>query len=98
MFGSLGEFVVRRAWWVIGGWLAIAIIATALSLADITSSDQGRFLPPEYESVQAIDLAKKAFPQQTTSTAIVVVKRSDGQPLTTSDQAKVDQTAQALLA
>jgi len=57
MFGSLGEFVVRRAWWVIGGWLAvaIAIIATAPSLADITSSDQGSFLPPEYESVQAID-------------------------------------------
>ena len=100
MFGWLGEFVVRRAWWVIGGWLAvaIAIIATAPSLADITSSDQGSFLPAEYESVQAIDLAKKAFPQQTTSTAIIVVKRSDGQPLTTTDQAKVDQAAQALLA
>jgi RND superfamily putative drug exporter len=100
MFGSLGEFVVRRAWWVIGGWLAvaIAIIATAPSLTEITSSDQGSFLPQEYESVQAIDIAKKAFPQQTTSTAIIVVKRSDGQPLTTTDQAKVDQTAQALLA
>ena len=84
MFGSLGEFVVRRAWWVIGGWLAvaIAIIATAPSLADITSADQGSFLPDKYESVQAIELAKTAFPQQTTSTAIVVVKRSDGQPLT----------------
>jgi uncharacterized membrane protein YdfJ with MMPL/SSD domain len=58
----------------------------------------GSFLPQEYESVQAIDIAKKAVPQQTTSTAIIVVKRSDGQPLTTTDQAKVDQTAQALLA
>jgi RND superfamily putative drug exporter len=98
MFGRLGEFVVRRAWWVIGGWLlaAFAIIATAPSLSDITSADQGSFLPESYESVQAIELAETSFPQQTTASAIIVVKRSDGQPLTEADQAKVGQVAQTL--
>src|SRR4030095_15317325 len=54
------------------------------------------FFPKTYEAVQAIDLAKSAFPQQSTATAIIVVKRSDGQPLTEADQAKVGQTAQTL--
>jgi RND superfamily putative drug exporter len=100
MFGSLGRFVVRRAWWVIAGWLvaAAAIIATSPSLADITSADQGSFLPRSYESVQAIELGERAFPQQTTATAIVVVKRADGQPLTAPDSAKVAQFAQTLQA
>jgi RND superfamily putative drug exporter len=100
MFGWLGSFVVRRAWWVIVGWLVVAfvVIFTAPSLADITSSDQGSFLPKSYESVQAIELGKKAFPQQTTSSAIIVVKRSDGHALTDADQAKVGQLAQTLLA
>jgi RND superfamily putative drug exporter len=100
MFGRLGQFVVRRAWWVIAGWLvvAFAIIATAPSLADITSADQGSFLPEKYESVQAIQLGESAFPRQTTSTAIIVVKRSDGQPLTEADQAKVGQIAEDLRA
>src|SRR4029453_16663994 len=100
MFGCLGQFVVRRAWWVIGGWLAVAgvIIATAPSLSDITSADQGSFLPKSYESVQAIELAEKAFPQQTTSTAFIVVKRSDGQALTPADEMKIGQVAQDLQA
>ncbi len=99
MFGRLGAFVVRRAWWVIGGWLVVAfgIIATAPSLADITSADQGSFLPKEYESLQAIELGQTAFPRQTTSTAIIVVKRADGQALTAADEAKVGQAAQELL-
>jgi putative drug exporter of the RND superfamily len=100
MFGWLGQFVVRRAWWVIGGWIAAAaiIMATTPSLSDITSADQGSFLPSEYESVQAIELGENAFPQQTTSTALIVVKRSDGQPLTPADEAKATQVAQDLKA
>jgi len=98
MFGRLGRFVVRRAWWVILGWVAVAvgIIVAAPSLADITSADQGSFLPSSYESVKAIELGKKAFPQQTMSSAMIVVKRSDGQPLTQADQAKVGQFAESL--
>jgi putative drug exporter of the RND superfamily len=100
MFGWLGRFVVRRAWWVIGGWVvaAAAVIVTAPSLADITSADQGSFLPSSYESVQAIDLSKSAFPQQAVSTATIVLKRSDGKPLTPADSDTVGQVALALKA
>lgn len=98
MFGWLGRFVVRRAWWVIGGWLLVAagIVATAPSLSEITSSDQGSFLPDKYESVQAMEVAKKGFPQEVTDTATIVVKRADGAPLTEADQAKVGEFATAL--
>ena len=98
MFDRWGRFVVRRAWWVIGGWLvgAFLIIGLLPSLADITSGDQGSFLPDSYESVQAIDLAKTAFPEQATSTAIVVVKRTDDAPLTAADQARVGPLATAI--
>ncbi|MGC5020340.1 MMPL family transporter [Micromonospora sp. DT47] len=100
MFERLGRFVVRRAWWVIGGWVlaAAAIVLTTPSLADITSADQASFLPRSYESMQAIELAKKAFPQQATATATIVVKRADGQSLTQADEARVGQLAQSLKA
>jgi len=98
MFDRWGRFVVRRAWWVIGGWLvgALLIIGLLPSLSDITSGDQGSFLPSSYESVQAIELSKSAFPEQATSTALVVVKRSDGGALTASDQDRVGTLATAI--
>jgi putative drug exporter of the RND superfamily len=98
MFARWAAFVVRRPWWVIGGWLVgVVLILTFLPrLSDITSADQGSFLPDKYESVQAGKLANSAFPQQVTSTAIVVVKRSDGAPLTDADQARVGQLATAI--
>ncbi|MEU5942771.1 MMPL family transporter [Micromonospora sp. NPDC047548] len=100
MFERLGRFVVVRAWWVIVGWVlaATAIILATPSLSDITSADQGSFLPRSYESVQAIELGKKAFPQQATATATIVVKRADGQSLTPADEATVGQLAQSLKA
>ena len=98
MFDRWGRFVVRRAWWVIGVWLVGAFLVIGLlpSLSDITSGDQGSFLPDSYESVQAINMAKTAFPEQATSTAIVVVKRSDGGPLTAADQGRVGLLATAI--
>jgi len=100
MFGRLGSFVVRRAWWVIGGWVlvAAAIIGFSPSLSDITSADQSDFLPDKYEAVQAIKLSQTAFPQQATATATIVVKRTDGAPLSENDVAKVGELANALKA
>jgi RND superfamily putative drug exporter len=98
MFDRWGRFVVRRAWWVIGGWLVGAILTIGLlpSLSDITTGDQGSFLPDSYESVQAVNLAKTAFPEQAASGAIVVVKRADGGPLTAADQDKVASLSTAI--
>ncbi len=98
MFEKWGRFVVRRAWWVIAGWLVGAFLVVGLlpSISAITSGDQSSFLPDSYESVQAINLAKAAFPEQATSTATVVVKRSDGGPLTPADQTRIDALATAV--
>ncbi|MFG3552970.1 MMPL family transporter [Micromonospora sp. NPDC047557] len=85
---------------MIAGWVlaAAAIILTTPSLGDITSADQESFLPRSYESVQATELGQKAFPQQATATAVIVIKRADGQKLTPADEARVGQLAQALKA
>ncbi len=98
MIGRWGGFVVRRPWWVIGGWLVAVVLIIGLlpRLSEITSGDQGSFLPDTYESVRAVNLAKTAFPQQATSTAIVVVKRADGGRITDADQARVGQLARAI--
>ncbi|WP_051090524.1 MMPL family transporter [Micromonospora sp. CNB394] len=98
MFAKWGRLVVRRAWWVIGGWLTAAALIIGLlpSLADITSADQGSFLPAEYESVEAAHLSAAAFGQKTGSTAVVVVQRTDHAPLTEADEGQVAALASAL--
>src|SRR5262245_2938435 len=99
MFGRLGRFVVNHPWWVIVAWLlaAVATIAFSPRISDITDADQGDFLPNSYESVQAMELAERAFPKQgTTVPTIVVVKRADGAPLNAADQAAVSTIAQTL--
>ncbi|MGI8330626.1 MMPL family transporter [Actinomadura scrupuli] len=100
MFGRLGHVVVRHPWWTIVAWLvtAVAVIAFAPNLE--TKTDQTDFLPSKYESVQAAKLADTAFPSedQKTSPEMIVVKRSDGKPLTAADQQKVAQLTQAIQA
>ncbi|MBC6457577.1 MMPL family transporter, partial [Actinomadura sp. HBU206391] len=98
MFARLARFVVGHPWWTIGAWLVAAVAIIVFSPALTTESDQGEFLPSKYESVQAMNLAQKAFPQQEDTSALIVIKRSDGQPLTAADTAKAGQTAQALQA
>src|SRR5690606_17209914 len=61
-------------------------------------SDQSEFLPSEYESVQAAEIAARAFPQQAEMSALIVVQRSDGRPLTPADSEKIAQAAQTMTA
>ncbi len=100
MFGWLGRTVVRHPWWTIVAWLVAAAAAIALAPKLDTHSDQQDFLPTKYESIQAARLGEKAFPagNQKISNEMMVVKRSDGQPLTTADQQKLGQIAQGLQA
>ncbi|TDC71614.1 MMPL family transporter [Actinomadura sp. GC306] len=98
MFARLARFVVRHPWWTIAAWLAAAIVIIAFSPKLSTESDQGEFLPSGYESVQAIELAEKAFPEQADMSALIVVQRSDGGKLTPADNAKVAEAAKGLSA
>jgi RND superfamily putative drug exporter len=96
MFARLARFVVRHPWWTIVAWLVAAVVIIAFSPKLTTESDQGDFLPSKYESVQAMQIAEKAFPQQEDTSSLIVVKRSDGQPLTAQDTAKVTEAAKSL--
>ena len=98
MFASLGRIVVRHPWRVVGLWLvaAIAIVALAPKLA--TTASEVSFLPSHYQSVQASDLQKKAFPEAATPAALVVAQRRDGRPLTAGDVSLLDHAQRVLAA
>ncbi|GAB3948300.1 MMPL family transporter [Kribbella albertanoniae] len=100
MFSTLGRFVVGNPWKVIAAWVvaAVAVLAFAPTLADVTSKDQTSLLPDTYESVQAQKLASDAFGQTNDATASIVVKRAGGGELTAADQAKVGDLAGKLTA
>jgi RND superfamily putative drug exporter len=101
LFAWLGRVVVAHPWRVIAIWVvaAAAVIMTSPGLP--TTTNESSFLPKDYESIRAIDLQDKAFPQAGTVTAdaaIIVFSRADGGPLTAADSAKATQIAQTLAA
>ncbi|MGP4026756.1 MMPL family transporter [Actinomadura sp. 3N407] len=98
MFARLARFVVRHPWWTIAAWLVTAVLVITLSPKLTTESDQGEFLPSGYESVQATEIAEKAFPEQAGLTSLIVVQRTDGGKITPADSAKIAETAKNLTA
>ncbi|NMO51766.1 MMPL family transporter [Actinoplanes sp. TBRC 11911] len=89
MFHGLGRAVVRHPIWVIVIWVvaAVAIIGFAPKLTSTT--DEASFLPTHYESIQAQQIQESAFPQAATPSAIIVIERSDGGPLTAANSDQV---------
>src|SRR5215831_7194284 len=92
LFAWLGRAVVRHPWRVIALWVvaAAAVILTSPGLP--TTTNESSFLPKDYESIRAMDLQDKAFPQAghvTSAAAIIVFSRADGGKLTAADSAKV---------
>lgn len=96
MFANLGRAVVGHPWRVIGAWVvaAIAIIGIAPKLS--TTANEASFLPSHYQSVQAQDLQKRAFPHAAAPAALVVFERAGGQPLSGADRAHIAATAAVL--
>jgi RND superfamily putative drug exporter len=97
MFTTFGRAIVRNPWKVIAVWLVLLVGSFfAPRLADQVSTDQASFLPSSYESVEAQQLAERAFGQGAGASATIVVKRVDGQPLGVADTERVGELAQAL--
>ncbi len=96
MFHRIGRTVVRHPVWTIVAWLvaAVAIVATAPTLP--SNSDESSFLPSSYESIKAMDLQEKAFPQAFTPAAIVLYQRADHGALTAADKADISRITTAL--
>ena len=95
MFTWIARVVVRRPWLTILVWVVAAVVIAMFAPALRTSSEQSSFLPDNYESIQAMNLAQRAFAgnQQGGPTGVLVVERADGAPLTAADKARVGQLA-----
>jgi RND superfamily putative drug exporter len=98
MFRTLGQAVVRHPWRVIGLWVVAAAIILGLAPKLTTTSSEVSFLPSHYQSVQAANLQKKAFPEAGTPAALVVVERQNGRPLTAGDVSVLDHAQRVLAA
>jgi putative drug exporter of the RND superfamily len=98
MFERLGRFVVHNPWKVIAGWVlvTIAVVSFAPALGDVVTRDQANFLPSDYESMQAAELATDTFGEQNDASATIVIRREDGAALSADDKATIGGLAQDL--
>ncbi len=96
MFASLGRFVSRHPWQVIVAWIALAVVVVMTAPKLTSTTDEAEFLPGHYESIKAIDVQTKAFPNRTDIGAIIVFDRKDGGEITAADSAAIEQIASTL--
>jgi RND superfamily putative drug exporter len=95
---KFGDFVVKRRWWILAFWLVAAILIVKLSpsLSSVESNDQSSFLPKGYESVEAINTAKKVSSDSQDATDIVVFSKVHGGTLDSADQQTISSVVHAL--
>jgi RND superfamily putative drug exporter len=95
---KFSNFIVKRRWWIIAVWIIAAglIVSLSPSLSSVESNDQSSFLPKGYESVEAINVAKKISPNSQDGTDIAVFQNKSGQSLSAADQALIKKTVQNL--
>ncbi|GGV78764.1 putative membrane protein [Streptomyces griseoloalbus] len=96
MFGRVGRSAVKHPWLTILAWVIAAVGVASLAPPLEPVSDQAEFLPSHYESVQAGELQKKAFPQQEQPASVIVFRRDDNGRLTDTDLADVKKVAAGL--
>jgi RND superfamily putative drug exporter len=92
------NFVVSKRWWIIAAWLLAAILIVSLSpsLSSVESNNQSSFLPKGYESVEAINVAKKLSANSQDGTDTVVFTNKSGGVLSASDKQTITNVVQAL--
>src|SRR5262245_14758826 len=98
MFDYLGRFVTRYWAGVLVFWFVavLALRAFAPPWASISQDDDVRSFPPRFDSVVALELRKKAFPEDAFNSEVVaVVERSDAE-LSSLDYDFVDTLAKRL--
>lgn len=96
MFSALGRFVARHPWQVIIAWIVVAVVVILTAPKLTSTTDEADFLPSHYESIRALDLQGKAFPDRTDVGAIIVFDRKDGSELTAADSATIEKIATTL--
>jgi RND superfamily putative drug exporter len=101
MLSHIIRFSTSRPKRVIALWAVIVLVLGAIGAGfgyKVVTDDTAQFLPKGSESSQAIDFARDAFGQQKgTQTVSMLVKRTDGAPLTADDRAEIRALAVATL-
>jgi RND superfamily putative drug exporter len=98
MFQLIADVVIRRGWLVVLGWLLFAgvLYRVAPPWERVSKDDNVRFFPAGYPSVIGQELLERGFPNDASSSQVVVVsERPDGR-LTNEDFAYVDKLIQTL--
>ena len=72
------------------------IVPIAPKLSEVTSANQGSFVPGKYESAKANVVATKHFAAGSGATAMFIVRRTDRAKLTTADRARVEKLVRDL--
>lgn len=98
MMKRLGDFVVKKRWWIVLVWIlgAVLIVSFSPKLSSITSNDQSSFIPSNYESVRAMGVAKKVSAHSQAPTDIIVFKNVSNEVLGTEDQQKINDVVDSL--
>ncbi len=81
MFSLLARLVIRHPWFIILAWLVLAVSLrlAAPSWDQVTKDDNVRFFPPDYPSVVGQELLERGFPQDASSSQVVLVfERASG--------------------
>ncbi|RMI27667.1 MMPL family transporter [Nocardia stercoris] len=89
MFALMGRIAVNHPWKVIVLWVLAAVTVVGLAPKLSPTTDQSAFLPSHYESIEAMELQRQAFPDDTTPAALIVVERGDGSALTAKDSTAI---------
>jgi RND superfamily putative drug exporter len=91
------RFATSRPKRVIAFWLVLAVglsLIGSMKAYDVTTDDTAQFLPKGSESAQATKYGQEAFGvQKGTATVTVLLKRSDGGPLTAADREQIAKLA-----
>ena len=98
MMHGLGEFIVKRRWWVLLVWLVAAVVIVGLSpkLSSIENDNQNKFLPTTYESVRADKIASKFSAHTDAAIDTIVLTGKDGGVLSAEQQQTANQIVTAL--
>lgn len=81
MFHHLSKFVTRFRYWIILGWvsLAVGLMVIAPDLESVSSTDQADFLPAHAPFVHANEVYQRLFPEDTAaSTSVIIVDAGHG--------------------
>jgi putative drug exporter of the RND superfamily len=93
MINRFTSAVTRHPWRVILVWLVIGVVAMGYAQkhqSEVTTNDTSSFLPNKYESVRATHIGQRLFGEaKGASSVTVLVKRTDGAPLTAGDRRTV---------